>query len=85
MRNNYNLEDYFIQTGYYDLLPMAVQLSQDFGFNRHEMIEAICKVADKAATFPPQKNRQAWFATVFKEKLAEARAEILAFRKANHL
>ena len=75
------LEYYFISTGFYDLLPAAVQLARKLGFSRDEMIEAICKVADKAGLFPPYKNRQAWFATVFKEKLGEARADILAYRR----
>lgn len=74
------LEDYFIRTGFYDLLPQAVQLSEDLGYDQGEMIEAICKVNDKFYQYPPTKNRTVWFRMVFVEKLAEARADILAFR-----
>lgn len=41
------LEDYFIRTGFYDLLPQAVQLAEDLGYDQGEMIEAVCKVSDK--------------------------------------
>jgi hypothetical protein len=81
MQKRNSLEYYFASTGFYDLLPVAVNLIRDLGFNWEEAIEAICKVADKARVYPPTKNRAAWFAIVFKEKLQEARAEILAYRK----
>jgi hypothetical protein len=42
--NRPNLEEYFIQTGFYDLLPLAWQLANDFGYGENEMIEAVCKV-----------------------------------------
>lgn len=74
------LEEYFIQTGFYDLLPMATQLAKMQGYDQNEMIEAICKVNDKFFQYPPTKNRTAWFKMVFQEKLREARGEILAFR-----
>ena len=32
-------------------------------------------------TYPPTRNRVAWFATVFREKLLEARAEIKAYER----
>lgn len=51
------------------------------GYSREEMIEAICLVADKARIYPPTKNRRAWFTTVFREKLHEARAEIMAQKR----
>ncbi|MBE3588906.1 MAG: hypothetical protein IMW93_10255 [Thermoanaerobacteraceae bacterium] len=35
----------------------------------------------RARHYPPTKNRAAWFATVFREKLGEARAEMLAIKK----
>ncbi|MHB1654658.1 MAG: hypothetical protein ACYCVD_19735 [Desulfitobacteriaceae bacterium] len=73
------LEDYFIRTGFYDLLPQAMQLAEDLGYAQGEMIEAICKVSDKFYQYPPTKNRTVWFRMVFVEKLAEARADILAF------
>lgn len=74
------LKDYFVQTGFYDLLPLALQLAKDLGYGQSEMIEAICKVSDKFYQYPPTKNRTAWFKMVFQEKLAEARADILTFR-----
>ncbi len=74
------LEDYFIRTGFYDLLPLSMQLAEDLGYDQGEMIEAICKVSDKFYQYPPTKNRTVWFRMVFVEKLAEARADILAFR-----
>jgi hypothetical protein len=73
------LEDYFIQTGFFDLLPLAKQIAQDYGYGEIEMIEAVCKVYDKFAQYPPTQNRTAWFKTVFTEKLSEARSDILAF------
>jgi hypothetical protein len=81
MQKRISLEYYFASTGFYDLMPVAVNLIQELGFNREEAMEAICKVADKARMYPPTKNRIAWFAIVFKEKLHEARAEILAYKK----
>ena len=78
--NRPRLEEYFIQTGFYDLLPLAKQLAQDQSYDQSEMIEAVCKVNDKFHQYPPTKNRTAWFKMVFVEKLAEARADILAFR-----
>jgi hypothetical protein len=74
------LEDYFIRTGFYDLLPQAMQLAGDLGYDQTEMIEAICKVSDKFYQYPPTKNRNVWFRKVYVEKLAEARADILYFR-----
>lgn len=74
------LDEYFLETGFYDLLPQALQLADDLGYAQHEMMEAICKVSDKYYQYPPTRNRTAWFKRVFVEKLAEARADILAFR-----
>ena len=74
------LEDYFLKTGFYDLLPQALQLAEDLGYDQSEMMEAVCKVSDKFYQYPPTKNRTAWFRRVFVEKLAEARADILAYR-----
>ncbi|WP_240984382.1 hypothetical protein [Acididesulfobacillus acetoxydans] len=76
------LEKYFIQTGFYDLLPLALQLAEEQGFNQDEIFEAICKVNNKFGQYPPTKNRTAWFETVFQEKLKEARGDILAFQAA---
>ena len=75
-----NLEEYFITTGFYDLLPLAVEVAGSLGYNQTEMIEAICKVYDKFSQFPPTKNRTAWFRKVFEEKLREAKGDILAYR-----
>lgn len=85
MQKRNSLEYYFASTGFYDLLPVAINLIQDLGFNRKEAMEAICKVADKARVYPPTKNRAAWFTIVFKEKLYEARAEMLAYKKYKRL
>ncbi|OLN25416.1 hypothetical protein [Desulfosporosinus metallidurans] len=74
------LEDYFLRTGFYDLLPQAKQLAEDLGYDQAEMIEAVCKTSDKFYQYPPTKNRNVWFRKVFVEKLAEARADILYFR-----
>ena len=78
--NRPGLEDYFINTGFYDLLPMALKLAGTLGYDHLEMIEAICKVYDKFNQYPPTKNRTAWFRQVFEEKLREARADILTFK-----
>ena len=78
--NRPGLEDYFIKTGFYDVLPMALKLAGSLGYDHVEMIEAICKVNDKFNQYPPTKNRNAWFRMVFEEKLKEARADILAFK-----
>ncbi|OLN25468.1 hypothetical protein [Desulfosporosinus metallidurans] len=74
------LDEYFLKTGFYDLLPQATQLAEELGYDQSEMMEAICKVSDKYYQYPPTRNRTAWFKRVFMEKLAEARADILAFR-----
>jgi|GEM_PF-1479335 len=71
------LEDYFIRTGFYDLLSMALELAQNLGYEERDMIEAVCKVCDKFYQYPPTKNRKAWFKKVFEEKLLEARGDIL--------
>jgi len=71
------LEDYFIHTGFYDLLPMALELAGNLGYEEYDMIEAVCKVSDKFYQYPPTKNRKAWFNKVFEEKLLEARGDIL--------
>ena len=78
--NRPGLEDYFIKTGFHDLLPMALKLAGTQGYDHFEMIEAICKVHDKFNQYPPTKNRSAWFRRVFEEKLKESRADILAFK-----
>ena len=64
---NLSLEDYFIRTNFYDLLPVATEIAKDLSYSREEMVEAICKVYDKYCQFPPTKNRTAWFRMVFKE------------------
>lgn len=72
-----NLEEFFIATGFYDLLPLALEMAGSMGYDQTEMIEAICKVNDKFYQYPPTKNRTAWFRKVFEEKLREARGDIL--------
>lgn len=81
MPANLSLEEYFLATGFADLLPLALKMAQKDGYGQEEIIEAVCKVADKAKTYPPTRNRVAWFATVFREKLLEARAEIKAHER----
>jgi len=56
-------------------------MALELGFGMEEMIEAICKVADKCRNYPPLINRSAWFRKVYREKLLEARADILAYKK----
>ncbi|MGB9903938.1 MAG: hypothetical protein ACPLQO_04600 [Desulfotomaculales bacterium] len=75
-----SLKDYFLRTGFSDLLPVAVRIARELRCTSDEMIEAICKVYDKARAYPPTRNRRSWFATVFREKLQEARAEMLALQ-----
>ena len=74
------LQEFFIATGFYDLLPLALEVAESSGYDQAEMIEAICKVNDKYNQYPPTKNRTAWFKRVFEEKLSEARGDILTFR-----
>ncbi|MDF9408140.1 hypothetical protein L7E55_07160 [Pelotomaculum isophthalicicum JI] len=74
------LEDFFITTGFYDLLPLALKVAVSLGYNQTEMIEAICKASDKCNHYPPTKNRTAWFRKVFEEKLREARGDILTYK-----
>lgn len=75
-----DLAEYFIDTGFYDLLPMALELASSLGYDTSEMIKAICKVNDKFNQYPPIRNRTAWFRRVFEEKLGEARGDILTYR-----
>jgi len=72
-----SLETYFSKTGFIDLMPLALRVADQEGYSKDEVIEAICKVADKHRVYPPNSNRTAWFAKVFLEKLGEARADIL--------
>lgn len=72
-----DLKYYFIATGFIDLLPLALRLAGQLGYGKGEVIEAICKVADKCREYPPTRNRTAWFTKVFIEKLGEARADSL--------
>ncbi len=74
------LAHYFVRTGFLDLMPEAVKMARELSYGQEEMIEALCKVADKLKTDPPTRNRTGWFMTVYKEKLREARADLLAFR-----
>lgn len=74
------LEKFFISTGFYDLLPTALEMAGNLGYDQNEIIEAIRKVHDKFECYPPSKNRLAWFKKVFAEKLSEARGDILAYK-----
>lgn len=73
------LKSYFTRTGFLDLMPEAVKMARELGYGQEEMIEAICKVADKLKTDPLTRNRTGWFRTVYKEKLGEAKADLQAF------
>jgi len=55
--NRVSLEYYFIRTGFIDLLPLALEIAGKLEFSKEEMIEAICKVADKedASDYTPFK------------------------------
>jgi hypothetical protein len=74
------LEDFFTITGFYDLLPLALEIAEKLGYDQTEMIEAICKTNDKYFEYPPTKNRTAWFRKVYGEKLQEARGDILTHK-----
>jgi len=76
-----SLEDYFIETYFLDLLPLAKQIAQHYDCGEDEMIEAIRNVHEKQMLYPPTQNRTAWFKTVFTEKLNEARCENLTFKR----
>ncbi|NLK52947.1 MAG: hypothetical protein GX295_10985 [Syntrophomonadaceae bacterium] len=67
-------------TGFLDQLPTAIQIAEELKCDSNEMIEAICKVADKFKIYPPTKNRTSWFVIVFREKLLEARADLMAHK-----
>lgn len=74
------VEYYFVNTGFLDLLPIAQQISRELRLGKEEMIEAIGKLTDKYREYPPTANRTAWFTKVYREKLLEASADILAHR-----
>ncbi len=74
------LEEFFIYTGFFDLLPLALEVAGKLNYDQTEMIEAICKVNDKYYEYPPTKNRTAWFRKVYEEKLLEARGDILGHK-----
>lgn len=74
-------ELYFTDTGFLDLLPQAKAIAREFGYDEDDMIEAICMVFDKQRDFPPTANRTSWFTTVFREKIQEAHAKILAHKR----
>ncbi|CAA7603315.1 Hypothetical protein DEACI_4138 [Acididesulfobacillus acetoxydans] len=73
------LEKFLVSTGFYDLLPLALEVARRFGYDPSEMIEAVCKVSDKFSQYLPVQNRTAWFQKVFEEKLREAKGDILTF------
>lgn len=77
--NPVELEYYFARTGFLDLMPTAVEIAAEMNYHQEEIIEAICRVADKLKSDPPTRNRLGWFRKVYREKLQEARAELLAF------
>ena len=78
-RQDGKLEKFFVNTGFFDLLPLALEMAGNLGYDQTEMIEAICKVNDKFYQYPPTKNRTAWFKKVYEEKLLEARGDVLRY------
>jgi len=72
---------YFTNTGFLDLLPLAMDIAHELGYGEDEMSQAVCMVFDKQKTDPPTRNRTAWFLTVFREKLHQAHADICANRE----
>lgn len=76
------VEYYFTDTGFFDLLPQARDIANSLGYGDEEMIQAVCWVFDKQRWgYPPTINRTKWFMTVFREKIQEAHADILADRQ----
>ena len=75
------VEFYFTNTGFLDLLPQATEIASGFGYGENEMIHAVCLTFDKQRTDPPTRNRTGWFLTVYREKLAEAQAQIQAYEQ----
>jgi len=75
--------EYFADTGFLDLWPLAQEVAQDGDYSEQEMIEAICMTFDKAQDYPPTKNRCKWFLIVFTEKLAEVRAQTIRLEWSN--
>ena len=55
--NTVELELYFTRTGFLDLMPAAVEIAAEMNYRQEEMIEAICRVADKedASDYTPFK------------------------------
>lgn len=76
-----DLEHYFKGAGFIDLLPLAIEITGKLGFGKAEAIDAICKTYDKSKIYPPTINRRAWFEKVYREKLMETRADILAAKE----
>ncbi|MGC8605761.1 MAG: hypothetical protein ACP5VS_19020 [Desulfomonilaceae bacterium] len=74
-------EFFFADTGFLDMLPQARQIAREFGYGDDEIIQAVCWVFDKQRTNPPHTNRTAWFTTVFREKIQEAHAYLLAYQR----
>jgi len=69
-----NSAQYFADTGFLDLLPLAHELAAEGGYDDLQMIEAISLTFDKSREYPPIKNRRKWFQIVFAEKLAEVQS-----------
>ena len=48
-----NHVEYFVSTGFIDLLPLARKLTAEGGYDESEMIEAINMTFDKSREYPP--------------------------------
>jgi hypothetical protein len=49
-QKSWKLEDFFIVTGFYDLLPVAMELAENLGYDENEMSDAVCKVISSSST-----------------------------------
>jgi len=66
----------FTEAGFLDQLPLALEMAAKHGCDEDAARLAVLLVEAKAAEYPPTRNRSAWFRTVYKEKLGEAKATI---------
>ena len=43
-QDSWKLQEFFIAIGFYDLLPLALEMAKNLGYDQTEMIEAVCGV-----------------------------------------
>ena len=46
-----SLKDYFLRTGFFDLLPVAVRIARGMRFTSDEMIATICEGYNQARVY----------------------------------